>query len=133
MVFMLKLAPLKKAQQFIDELREKHYFDRDIETIDVDDALNRELAEQVISGKESPEYNVSTMDGYAINNQDGYPLKVVGEIHAGEEEIPELDRGTAVWIATGARLPERANAVLRVEDAEIKNGELFGPKLEDWK
>ncbi|MFQ5974883.1 MAG: molybdopterin molybdotransferase MoeA [Candidatus Hydrothermarchaeales archaeon] len=130
---MLKLAPLKEAQQFIDELRGRYYFKRDIETVEVGDALGRELAESIISKKASPKYNVSTMDGYAINYEDDYPLKVVGDIHAGEEDVPKLKRGTAVWIATGARLPDEANAVLRVEDAKVKNGELFGPKLDDWK
>jgi len=130
---MLKLAPLKEAQEFIDDLRERHYFARSVEAVMVDDALGRELAEPISSKKESPEYDVSTMDGYALNSGDDYPLKIVGDIHAGEEDIPKLEAGTAVWIATGARLPERANAVLKVEDSKVSDGELFGPKLETWR
>ncbi len=130
---MLKLAPLKEAQGFIDDLRERYYFARGVEAVMVDDALGRELAEPISSKKESTEYDVSTMDGYALNSGDDYPLKIMGDVHAGEEDIPKLEAGTAVWIATGARLPERANAVLKVEDSEVRDGELFGPKLEEWR
>ncbi|MFQ6135898.1 MAG: molybdopterin molybdotransferase MoeA [Candidatus Hydrothermarchaeales archaeon] len=128
---MKEMASLEEAHALIDELREGYYFRREIESVETDDALGRELAEPIISEKRSPERDIATMDGYAINCHDEYPLKIVGDIHAGEKGISRLKRGSAVWIATGASLPDGANAVLRVEDAKVKDGMLYGPKIEE--
>ncbi len=40
--------------------------------------------------------------------------------------------GEAAYITTGAIVPEGADAVLKVEDATVKNEMLYGEKLEPW-
>jgi len=65
------------------------------------------------------------MDGYAVRAGDtGAPLRIAGEVAAGEVWPGELEAGTAIGITTGAALPPGADAILRVEDAIVEDGEL---------
>jgi len=69
------------------------------------------------------------MDGYAIKSADTKNastknpviLKVVGKIYAGYGEKFKVRAGNAVAIATGARLPEGADAVAMIEDTKLQN------------
>jgi molybdopterin molybdotransferase len=70
-----------------------------------------------------PPWDNSAMDGYAIRAADvasateeaPVTIEVVGEVRAGEASEATVRRGTALRIATGARLPEGADAVIPVE------------------
>lgn len=128
----LKSVPLDCAQKFICELRKKFYFNREIEESDIDSSLGRELAEPIISRYESPAHDIATMDGFAVNHKDHYPLKIIGEVYAGDDSRIEIKRGECVKIATGAKLPKSADAVLKIEDAVVKDGKLYGISLKKW-
>ncbi len=83
------------------------------------DALGRVLAEDVLADRDSPAFDNSAMDGYAVISQDlekvPTRLKVVGEVPAGGEFPGKLERGQAVRIYTGAPVPEGADVVVPVE------------------
>jgi molybdopterin molybdotransferase len=87
------------------------------------EARGRVLAEDVMSLTALPPWDNSAMDGYAIRAADvaaatdATPvlLSVVGEVRAGTAPEADVDRGTAVRIATGALVPPRADAVVQVE------------------
>ncbi len=83
------------------------------------DAVNRVLAEDVFADKDSPAFDNSAMDGYAVISEDlqnpPVRLKVVGEVSAGSEFSGRLERGQAVRIFTGAPVPEGADAVVPME------------------
>jgi molybdopterin molybdotransferase len=96
------------------------------ERVDLDRAAGRVLAEPVQSPVDVPEYDRSTMDGYAFAADDGYPLTVVAEVFA-EDDPPEIEHGEAVAVATGAPLPPRADAVLMREEAAVEDDRLTGP------
>ncbi len=130
---MLRDVSLAEAWSFIDELREKFYFNRGTELIDVSDSLGRELAEDIISKSKSPVFDTATMDGFAVNSNDEYPLKIVEAVYAGDDNVFEIMGGEAVKIATGAFIPKGADAVLRVEDSEVKEGELYGVPVKKGK
>ncbi|MEO7038503.1 MAG: hypothetical protein ABI186_00560, partial [Candidatus Elarobacter sp.] len=93
-----------------------------IETIALDVALGRVLAQDVRSIANVPEYPRSAMDGFAVRAYDvrfAAPtqrrfLKLTGEVRP--DARGELAAGTAVRIATGAPLPVGADSVARVED-----------------
>lgn len=131
-----KLVPLSEAQALIDGLRGKFYFNREAETVDADEALNRELAADVVSKEASPMHHIASYDGYAIWSKDcdSYPLRIVHRIYAGDEKesIPALKKGEAMAIATGAFLPQGADAILRLEDARVEGNLLHGIKIERW-
>ena len=65
-----KNITLEESGEFIDKLREKFYFKREIEKIKVADFLGRELAEPVISKYKSPARDTATMDGFSVNSGD---------------------------------------------------------------
>lgn len=91
----------------------------------------RWLATDVTASFDSPDRNFATMDGYAFDATDDYPLAVVGEVLAGDEP-GSIETGEAVRIATGAPLPDGANAVLKVELAEKDGGALRGETIDPW-
>ncbi|MCO8246939.1 molybdopterin-binding protein [Haladaptatus sp. AB643] len=97
------------------------------------EVTDRVLTEAIVASADVPPHDRATMDGYAFAAADGYPLRVVGDIGA-EGEPPKIETGEAIRIATGASLPDRADAVLERERAELEeeNGEttLSGPSVE---
>ncbi|ODS41598.1 MAG: hypothetical protein A7315_01235 [Candidatus Altiarchaeales archaeon WOR_SM1_79] len=131
-----KNISLRESSKFMDQLREKFYFKREIEKVKVVDSLGRELAEPLISKYESPLRDTATMDGFAVRSEDtnSYPLKIAGSIYAGDKEEYGIKKGEAMGIATGAYLPEGSDAVLRVEDSKIEDDNLlYGIPLKEGK
>jgi molybdopterin molybdotransferase len=94
----------------------------------LDQVAGRVLAEEVVAPCDLPAWNNSAMDGYAVFFDDCTPgahLSVTGFLAAGVRPQAELGRGCAVKIMTGAALPEGADTVVPVEDAEEENGKVF--------
>ncbi len=93
------------------------------EWVTVSEALGRVAAEDVRSALDLPPWDNSAMDGYALRHRDvetatverPVVLEVAGDVPAGAEQLPEVRRGTAVRIATGARVPPSADCVIPVE------------------
>ncbi len=87
------------------------------------DALGLVLAEPVVSRTALPPWDNSAMDGYAIRAADvagvtddaPVTLRVIGEVRAGKAAEQNVERGTAIRIATGAPIPPGADAVVQVE------------------
>lgn len=94
------------------------------ETIELEPASGRVLAESVTATMDVPGFDRSIMDGYAVRAADtigAYDDKPVGLAYAGKVvpgETPTVSvaTGEAVEIATGAVIPSGANAVVKVED-----------------
>lgn len=93
------------------------------ETVSVIDSLNRVLAFDFKSSLDVPPFRRAAMDGYAILSKDTIRasetspalLKIVGRINAGEKTRLKVKRGTAVAIATGAKMPMGSDSVAMVE------------------
>ncbi len=94
------------------------------ETVSLDKALGRVLAEPISSRSELPGFDNSAMDGYAVRSRDiaqatpraPVRLPVAGESRAGS--VPDAHvAGTAMRIMTGAPMPDGADTVVRQEDA----------------
>ncbi|WP_406101940.1 molybdopterin molybdotransferase MoeA [Streptomyces sp. NBC_01003] len=82
------------------------------------DALGHALAEPLTALTDLPPFDTSAMDGWAVAGPG--PWLVGGAaVLAGDRSAPLRDYGTAVPIATGARLPTGATAVLRREHGEF--------------
>ncbi len=73
-----------------------------------------------------PPFDRSQMDGFAVKNEDTknapVKLKIIGESAAGKGFDGKINSGEAVRIMTGARVPEGADAVQKVELTEEENG-----------
>ncbi|MFG2222627.1 molybdopterin molybdotransferase MoeA [Streptomyces sp. NPDC048644] len=92
------------------------------------DALGRALAEPLAALTDLPPFDTSAMDGWAVAGPG--PWRVRGAaVLAGDRPEPIGD-GSAVPIATGARLPADATAVLRREHGDTGTGELHDRSAE---
>jgi molybdopterin molybdotransferase len=91
-------------------------------SVRVDDAPGRVLVEDIRSDIDSPPYNKSLMDGYAVIATDvaggRRELQVVEQVTAGQTPKYDIQTGQATRIMTGAPLPSGADAVVPVEYTE---------------
>ena len=94
------------------------------DTVSLDEARGRALAESVRSPVTLPPWDNAAMDGYAVRAADiegaseTHPvrLRVVGEVQAGRGLPSALGAGEALRIMTGAPTPAGCDSVVRVED-----------------
>jgi molybdopterin molybdotransferase len=87
-------------------------------------AVGRVMAGEAHAGIDLPPFDRTAMDGFAVRSADvspGAELRVIGDLAAGGGTVT-LTPGTAARISTGAAIPPGADAVLRVEDAEVRDG-----------
>jgi len=95
----------------------------DSETIDVVSSLGRVLAEDVVAPHPLPEFQRTTVDGYAVRASDTFGasdsmpayLKLVGEVPMGEAPAFEIALGQCALIHTGGMVPLGADAVVMLE------------------
>ncbi|HEX8184390.1 MAG TPA: gephyrin-like molybdotransferase Glp [Blastocatellia bacterium] len=89
------------------------------ETVPLDEAHNRILAEEVRADIDLPPFDRARMDGYAVRAADvsiaPVSLRLIGEIAAGANFAGTLGPGQAIKIFTGAPIPAGADAVQKVE------------------
>ncbi len=93
------------------------------ETVRLEHALGRVLAQDVIANRDQPPYDVSAMDGYALRSADlasvPVTLTIIEDIKAGDMPTKQIHAGECARIMTGAPVPQGTDAVLRVEDTQI--------------
>lgn len=122
---LLNTLTMKEAQQNLEE-----YF-KDIrleeEEISILDALDRIIWQDVCSTINVPEFNRSTVDGYAVVSKDTFGasealpsfLKNVGEVEMGTPTKIILHAGECCYVPTGGMLPENCDGVVMVEYTEV--------------
>ena len=94
------------------------------ETVSLNEAAGRILAERVDATVDVPGFDRASMDGYAVwardtfgaDEADPVTLHRVGTVHAGAEPDVEVTSGTTAEISTGAPMPPGADAVVMVEE-----------------
>ena len=111
-----------------DELYKKmdHFKPLSFEKVVIEDSLHRVLYEDIISPINLPEFQRSTVDGFALKAKDTYGaseknpafLRVSAEILMGQVSDIEVNEGEAVKVATGGMVPKGADAVQMVEYTE---------------
>jgi molybdopterin molybdotransferase len=102
------------------------------ELVALDDALGRVLADHVSSADPVPPFDNSAMDGYAVRSADvagaaanaPVALRVVDESRAGAPAAAAARAGEAIAISTGARMPDGCDAVVRLEETELRDGSI---------
>ncbi|WP_345648487.1 molybdopterin molybdotransferase MoeA, partial [Streptomyces tremellae] len=80
-------------------------------------ALGEALAEPLTALTDLPSFDTSAMDGWAVSGPGPWTVQAEGSVLAGRAYPGPLADGTAVRIATGARVPGEATAVIRSEHA----------------
>ena len=96
----------------------------DIETVSLDQAINRVLAEDVLSPIDVPSADNSAMDGFAFNGQcldsqsQEISLRVIGAAFAGKPYVGSVGQGECLKIMTGALIPSNCDTVVPQEFTE---------------
>lgn len=92
------------------------------ETVETARASGRVLAEPVVASVDSPPWNNSSMDGYAIRAADASQLparlQVIEEVAAGNFPARAIGPGQSMRVMTGAPVPDGADTVIRREDTD---------------
>ena len=109
---MAELLSLEDAQRRILE----HVEPLPPETVRLEEAVGRVLAEDAAARTHLPPFDSSAMDGFAVRSGDTPGrLPVVTRIAAGRPAPRHLQAGEAMAIATGGVVPDGADAVIPIE------------------
>ena len=105
--------------------------------IPLEECYQRVLAEDIVAEMDFPPFDRSPLDGYAVRMVDVQEasftqpvvLKQVDDVPAGSVPSKKIEAGQATRIMTGAKIPEGANAVIRLEDIEVNQDRvsIFAP------
>ncbi len=116
------MIPISIASEII----KRETFSLETETIDLTESVNRVLAQEIRADMDLPPFDRSQMDGFAVRVEDvkdaPVKLKIIGESIAGKGFDGELKTGEAVRIMTGARVPNGADSVQKVELTNESDG-----------
>lgn len=99
----------------------------DPESTDVSSALGRVTAADVFAPHPLPDFQRTTVDGYAVRAKDTFGatdslpayLNLIGEVPMGDSPSFELNAGQCALIHTGGMLPNGADAVVMVEYTQL--------------
>jgi molybdopterin molybdotransferase len=112
----------QEARRIIRETVQERSSPTETESLTLEDALGRVLAEEICADRPYPPFNRSTRDGYAVRcaglagpYDGGRSLRLAGEIRAGKSLERTLQPGECAAIMTGAPVPEGADAVVMRE------------------
>jgi len=137
---MYNKAKTFKVLRGVDEsldlmLKSLRIIDLDRSEISVSESLHCFCAEQALSNHDSPPYNRSAVDGYAVISDDilsssttnPTTLEVIQEISAesSREIIKPLSNGEASIVYTGSPLPKNSDSVVMVEDTKVEGSSVI--------
>ncbi|SFH54155.1 molybdopterin molybdochelatase [Tindallia magadiensis] len=97
------------------------------------EGLHRILCNSIESPRDIPEFNRSTVDGYAVKAADTHGanesipamLKNMGEIEMGTNTSIEINTGECVYVPTGGMMPEGSDSVVMIECVEEMDNDLI--------
>jgi molybdopterin molybdotransferase len=93
------------------------------ETIPIEEADRRVLAEDITASRNVPHYRRAAMDGYAVRANDTYAASETSPVIL-ERTTAAVSEGTTSYVATGSKLPDGADSVARVEKVEETTDEI---------
>lgn len=97
-----------------------------IELINIEEAMGRTASEDIASEVNIPDFNRSTVDGYAIKSADTFGvnesipafLELIGSVEMGSATDIIIKSGKAVYVPTGGMIPEGADGMIMIEYIE---------------
>ena len=127
-MFLSELMPVKQVHKLIKNTLTQ----TSTEKIRLEEAYQRILAQNVTSLLDSPHFDRSAMDGYALQAQDTFgfsernptSLIIIDRIGAGTVSNMTVKKGETVKIATGAPIPTGADSVVMEEYTQERGDHL---------
>lgn len=89
--------------------------------VTIEKVTGKVLATDIVANFDHPRHNRSEMDGYALKSEettDKRRFKIVGTIFAEDTMNIVIEPGCCVKVATGARIPDGTDAVVKFEDTK---------------
>jgi len=123
-VDFFNVVSVEEARRRVMNVFKDYTFER--EAISLLESTNRILGEDIVSQIDVPEFNRSTVDGYAIKSKESHGasesmpslFNIIGEVHMGEISKYNIKSGEAVYVPTGGMVPEGADGMVMVENTE---------------
>ncbi len=122
--FLTLLPPDEAREKLLSHLSAPRV---DSVSIDVSSALGRITAADVFAPHPLPDFQRTTVDGYAVRAKDTFGatdslpayLNLIGEVPMGDSPSFEIGAGQCALIHTGGMLPNGADAVVMIEYTQI--------------
>lgn len=97
-----------------------------VEQVALLEADGRVVARDLVADRDVPPFDRAAMDGYAVIAEDTFganrfeprALRCIEQVFTGHVPTRRLERGACTEIATGAPLPQGADAVVMVEETD---------------
>ncbi len=97
-----------------------------IEHVPLSGALGRVLAGDIVAEEYVPDFDRSTVDGYALRAKDTFGcsdavpaiLNLVGEVRMGEDAEISVPRDSCVYVPTGGAIPADCDCAVMIEYTE---------------
>ena len=117
---------VKTPEEVLALIEEKFDVVAATELVGLTAAMGRVLAEDIAATEYVPDFNRSTVDGYAVRARDTFGctdaipaiLPVQGEVFMGQGAAFALNPEECVAVPTGGAMPERSDSVVMVEFTE---------------
>ncbi|MEQ6388530.1 molybdopterin molybdotransferase MoeA [Bacillaceae bacterium S4-13-58] len=117
------VVSVEEAKQLI---KEKVPTLNKVETIPIEGAVGKILAEDIFSHEQVPAFKRSSVDGYAVKAKDTFGasesmpafLTNVGKVEMGVEASKPIQFGEAMYVPTGGMLPEGSDSMVMIEHCE---------------
>ncbi len=124
----MKLLEVDTVQQ-VKEKMDRYFKDISVgyEEVGIAEAMGRVAFEDICSRLDIPDFNRSTVDGYAVAAGDTYGasesmpvfLNITGRVEMGMPTPLTVSSGSCVYVPTGGMIPQGADGMLMIEYAEV--------------
>ena len=122
-------------KQIISLVKKQSILVKQIELINLLNAEDKILAENIYSKINLPPFKNSAVDGYAILKYDlNNSQKIISKtrIAAGDSKEVKINKGEVVRIFTGAKMPLNSNTVVMQENTKLENNKLKLLKIPNY-
>ena len=115
-----KFIDYKQSQEILNSLNIKP---TNTEKLFISDTLNMVLAQDLIATENSPAFQTSAMDGYAIKAKDLKlgKIKIIGNNPAGSVINEEVTSGTCIKTFTGSLMPKGSDTLIPIENVTVED------------
>lgn len=121
---MLTVKTSTEAEKIISDTFAK--VSTNVEEVSILDSVGRVLAEDIVSKENVPDFNRSTVDGFAVKATDTFGcsdsipaiLNYKGEVLMGESPAFAIEKDECAYVPTGGELPDGADAMVMIEFSE---------------
>ncbi len=98
------------------------YENKSTQKLFISDSLGRVLAKDIVASENSPAFETSAMDGYALKHEDLHlgKLKITDKNPAGTMITSKVETGTCIKTFTGSLMPKGSDTLIPIENVTVE-------------